>query len=126
MRFTGVTADIKDADGNVRTLTDGTVVTTLNPTTKKASITITGLDYDGNLGKERTLTYENLDFTPCDNGYEIKASVASPTTNGDVALAKYKLKDFEAEIDFFDDFDASYTIDNIGEVRLDLINRNNN
>lgn len=126
MRFTGVTADIKDADGNMRTLSNGTVVTTLNPTTKKASITITGLDYDGNLGKERTLTYENLDFAPCDNGYKIKASVASPTTNGDVALAKYKLKDFEAEIDFFDDFDASYTIDNIGEVRLDLINRNNN
>ena len=126
MRFTGVTADIKDADGNLRTLSNGTVVTTLNPTTKKASITITGLDYDGNLGKERTPTYENLDFAPCDNGYKIKASVASPTTNGDVALAKYKLKDFEAEIDLFDDFDASYTIDNIGEVRLDLINRNNN
>ena len=126
MRFTGVTADIKDADGNMRTLSNGTVVTKLNPTTKKASITITGLDYDGNLGKERTLTYENLDFAPCDNGYKIKASVASPTTNGDVALARYKLKDFEAEIDFFDDFDASYTIDNIGEVKLDLINRNNN
>jgi hypothetical protein len=47
MRFTGVTADIKDADGNMRTLSNGTVVTTLNPTTKKASITITGLDYFG-------------------------------------------------------------------------------
>lgn len=28
MRFTGVTADIKDADGNMRTLSNGTVVTT--------------------------------------------------------------------------------------------------
>ena len=119
MRFTGIKADIKDADGNVRTLTNGTVVATLNPTTRKASISITGLDYDGNLGKERALTYENLDFTPCSDGYKIKASLASPTTNGDVALAKYKLKDFEAEIEFFDDFDATYTIDNIGEVKVE-------
>lgn len=112
-------AEIKTENGGVRTLHGGNIVIKLNPTYKTANVEISGLDYDDNLGTERTLTYENLTLTPCFNGYEITASSVAPNTGGDMTLTKYKLDNFKAKIEFFDDFEATYSISGIGDVTID-------
>lgn len=116
--FSGKKAEIKTENGGVRTLSGGKIVIKLNPTYKSANVEISGLDYDESLGTERTLTYENLTLTPCFNGYEITASSVAPSTGGDMTLNKYKLDNFKAKIEFFNNLEATYTISNIGEVTI--------
>lgn len=116
--FSNVKAEITNGEAAKHSLSGGVFTVTLNPSNKTAKMSIKGLDYDGEIGKERALVYENLDFVPCVGGYELTAEEVAPATNGDAALAKkYTLKDFKAKLKFFGQIEASYSIDGVGEVK---------
>ncbi len=118
MRFINVKAAIKPESGEEHKLTDGgTIIVTLKPSSKKATVALCNIDYDGSLGNDNAIVYENLDYTPNLYGYEITADTASPVNDGDSKVNKYKLKDFKAELKFFGQIEASYSIDGIGEVK---------
>ncbi|MDO4510497.1 MAG: hypothetical protein Q4B68_01595 [Bacteroidales bacterium] len=105
-----------EATGDVRTVKADKFEFEINPTTNKATLSIKGLDYDGNLGKEATLVYENLDLKPCVGGYAVTAEKVSPVNHGEPALLKYRLQNVKARLLFFGSFEAAYTIDGIGEI----------
>ncbi|MCQ2291215.1 MAG: hypothetical protein MJZ63_08085 [Muribaculaceae bacterium] len=107
-----------EGTGTSRTISGCDFVFNINPVNGMSTVSITGLDYDGNIGKTRTLVYDNLEFKPCYNGYEITGDLLSPKNDGEATLAKYKLKKFKATLQFLNGFEASYSIDGIGDVKV--------